>query len=198
MIRVKICGVTSVDDALRAPSTPAPTRSGFNFYRAQPALRRASRRAAAIVGGAAAPRCARSASSSTRRATRSRRSPTRVGLDALQFHGDESAGVLCAAGDRKVDQGGARARRRTALARRGAIAVDFVLADAYVDGQPGGTGQRVPIELARRRRPRERLILAGGLTPDNVAEAVRARAAGGGRRRLAASSARRAARTRRK
>jgi phosphoribosylanthranilate isomerase len=48
-----------------------------------------------------------------------------------------------------------------------------VLADAHVPGQYGGTGQKVPWSLLADFRPGVPLILAGGLTPDNVAEAVR-------------------------
>jgi phosphoribosylanthranilate isomerase len=51
--------------------------------------------------------------------------------------------------------------------------VDFLLADAYVEGSPGGTGQRVPLEWLTAVPP-DRLILAGGLTADNVAAAIRA------------------------
>jgi phosphoribosylanthranilate isomerase len=48
-----------------------------------------------------------------------------------------------------------------------------VLADAHVPGQYGGTGRTAPWELLADFRPEVPLILAGGLTPDNVAEAVR-------------------------
>lgn len=48
-----------------------------------------------------------------------------------------------------------------------------VLVDAHVPGQHGGTGQRAPWQLLADFKPPEPLILAGGLTPDNVAEAVR-------------------------
>jgi phosphoribosylanthranilate isomerase len=48
-----------------------------------------------------------------------------------------------------------------------------VLADASVPGQYGGTGHTAPWELLADFRPGVPLILAGGLTPDNVAEAVR-------------------------
>ena len=48
-----------------------------------------------------------------------------------------------------------------------------VLADAHVEGQLGGTGKTAPWELLRDFRPGVPLILAGGLTPDNVAEAIR-------------------------
>jgi phosphoribosylanthranilate isomerase len=48
-----------------------------------------------------------------------------------------------------------------------------VLVDAHVAGQHGGTGQTVPWRLLADFRPAVPLILAGGLTPDNVAEAIR-------------------------
>lgn len=47
-----------------------------------------------------------------------------------------------------------------------------VLADAAVSGQFGGTGHRAPWQLLADFRPGVPLILAGGLTPENVAEAV--------------------------
>jgi phosphoribosylanthranilate isomerase len=48
-----------------------------------------------------------------------------------------------------------------------------VLVDARVSGQFGGTGKTIPWELMTHFRTEAPLILAGGLTPDNVAEAVR-------------------------
>jgi phosphoribosylanthranilate isomerase len=48
-----------------------------------------------------------------------------------------------------------------------------ILVDAQVKGQHGGTGQTVPWNLLADFRPDVPLILAGGLTPDNVAEAIR-------------------------
>jgi phosphoribosylanthranilate isomerase len=48
-----------------------------------------------------------------------------------------------------------------------------IMVDAYVPGQMGGTGQTAPWHLLSEFRPGVPLILAGGLTPENVAEAVR-------------------------
>jgi phosphoribosylanthranilate isomerase len=48
-----------------------------------------------------------------------------------------------------------------------------VLLDAHVPGQYGGTGRTAPWRLLASFRPGVPLVLAGGLTPDNVAEAVR-------------------------
>src|SRR2546428_162156 len=45
--------------------------------------------------------------------------------------------------------------------------------DAFVEGKEGGTGRTAPWELLADFRPEVPLILAGGLTPDNVAEAIR-------------------------
>jgi phosphoribosylanthranilate isomerase len=48
-----------------------------------------------------------------------------------------------------------------------------ILVDAFVEGQHGGTGRTAPWELIAEFRPSVPMILAGGLTPDNVAEAIR-------------------------
>jgi phosphoribosylanthranilate isomerase len=48
-----------------------------------------------------------------------------------------------------------------------------VLVDAHVEGQMGGTGRRAPWELLAGFDPGVPLILAGGLTPENVADAIR-------------------------
>jgi phosphoribosylanthranilate isomerase len=48
-----------------------------------------------------------------------------------------------------------------------------VLVDAYVEGEEGGTGQKAPWDLLADYKPGVPLILAGGLTPENVGEAIR-------------------------
>ena len=55
-----------------------------------------------------------------------------------------------------------------------AYRTDFHLLDAHRPGQPGGTGESFDWELLAGRRSAVPLILAGGLTPDNVAEAIAA------------------------
>jgi phosphoribosylanthranilate isomerase len=50
---------------------------------------------------------------------------------------------------------------------------DAIVVDAHVPGQYGGTGQTAPWHLLADFQPGVPLILAGGLTPDNVAEAIR-------------------------
>jgi phosphoribosylanthranilate isomerase len=48
-----------------------------------------------------------------------------------------------------------------------------ILVDAFVEGQHGGTGRTAPWDLVADLRPDVPLILAGGLTPDNVGDAIR-------------------------
>jgi len=166
MTKVKICGVTSVDDALMAAEAGADA-IGLNFYPRSPrcvGVEVAAAIAAALPAGVCrvgvfvdAPREQVLAIAA------------RVGLDALQFHGDEGA-ELCAGWDRKTIKA-VRVRDAEALARVAAYPVDFILADAYVEGRAGGTGQRVPAAWLAGVAA-QRLILAGGLDPDNVVEAI--------------------------
>lgn len=168
MIKVKICGVTSVADALIAAAAGADA-VGLNFSARSP-RRVAVETARAIAAALPAGICRvgvfvdqpREEIAAIARA---------VGLDALQFHGEESV-EACAGWEIKTIKA-VRVRDAAALARAAEYAVDFLLADAYVEGQAGGTGHRVPLEWLAGA-PRQRLVLAGGLTPDNVADVVRA------------------------
>src|SRR5262249_10346998 len=166
--KVKICGVTSVADALFAAEAGADA-IGLNFCARSPrcvSVEVAAAIAAALPAGVCkvgvfvdAPRAEVSDIAA------------RVGLDALQFHGGESA-AFCAGWQWKTIKA-VRVRDAQSLAGAPIETVDFILADAHVEGRAGGTGHRVPLDWLVGIPP-QRLILAGGLTPDNVADAVRA------------------------
>lgn len=104
-----------------------------------------------------------------------------AGLHVLQLHGDEPpelANRMRAAGYEVWKAVRARtADDFSAAARRYAGSIDALLLDGYSPRAHGGTGTRFPwSEVAARLGelpPGMRLIAAGGLTPDNVAEAAR-------------------------
>jgi phosphoribosylanthranilate isomerase len=92
-------------------------------------------------------------------------------LDRVQLHGDESPEYCRAAGPRAY-----KAVRPTAIA----TAADFaqwpgptLLLDAHVTGEHGGTGQYADWNAALRAiQTGKKIILAGGLAPENVGEAI--------------------------
>ena len=95
-----------------------------------------------------------------------------VPLDLLQFHGDESPAACARYGRPWIKA--IRVPPDTDLLE---CAVDFgaargLLLDAFVPGVPGGTGERFDWSLIPAGLPLP-VVLSGGLTPDNVAEAVR-------------------------
>jgi phosphoribosylanthranilate isomerase len=97
-------------------------------------------------------------------------------LTMLQLHGDEGPTFCAEAAHRtglKVIKA-ARVRDKASVQalRAFRVAVDFHLLDAYVEGVPGGTGETFPWELAKTRGAGPPLVLSGGLNPDNVAEAI--------------------------
>jgi phosphoribosylanthranilate isomerase len=101
------------------------------------------------------------------------RSAEEIGLTMLQFHGDEGPSFCAEAGRRtgcRVIKA-ARVRSGADIQALRPFKTDFHLLDAYVSGVPGGTGETFSWELARAHRGPP-LILSGGLTPANVAEAI--------------------------
>lgn len=168
MTRVKICGVTRVADALHAAHAGADA-IGLNFYPRSP--RCVSRETAAAIAAALPEGVCRVGVFVDAGREEIAAVAATVGLDAIQFHGDEPR-ALCAGWDRPTIKA-VRVDGPQALAAAADYPVDYLLADAHVVGLPGGTGRRVPVAWLVGV-PSQRLILAGGLTPETVAEAVRA------------------------
>ncbi len=97
-----------------------------------------------------------------------------AGLDFVQLHGDEGP-LFCSEVARRTGAKvikALRVRSRATLQAAGAYHTDFLLLDAHVEGVRGGTGQTIDWELVRRAKLGPPAILSGGLTPDNVAEAI--------------------------
>ncbi len=167
--RIKICGITSLGDALHAARAGADAL-GFVFYAKSPRF----------IGAEAAGAIIRrlppfvSAVGLFVNATRETIDETarEAGLQCLQLHGDESP-EFCAQFRIPVVKA-FRVRGEETLRSLDAYShVAGWLLDAYVEGQPGGTGERfdwgLAAEAARMGCP---IILAGGLKPENVAQAI--------------------------
>jgi phosphoribosylanthranilate isomerase len=95
-------------------------------------------------------------------------------LSMLQFHGDEGPSYCEEARRRtglKVIKA-ARVRDRAAVRALSSYRTDFHLLDAHVPGSWGGTGERFDWELANAHPGKPPLMLSGGLDPENVAEAI--------------------------
>ncbi|HJO10279.1 MAG TPA: phosphoribosylanthranilate isomerase [Verrucomicrobiota bacterium] len=94
-----------------------------------------------------------------------------AGLDTLQFHGSEPP-EFCARFELRTIKA-FRVKDSGSLDLLPSFRTDAWLLDSYVKGVPGGTGERfnwdLAVEAKRLGRP---ILLAGGLTPDNAAEAV--------------------------
>jgi phosphoribosylanthranilate isomerase len=167
MVRVKICGITNRDDADTAVAAGA-SLLGFNFYSLSPRyvspalvreiVRGLPREISTVAVFVNASRDEVQALADT------------TGVSMLQFHGDEPP-ELCDGWHCPVIKA-IRVRDEQSLAVAERYDVEFILADAFVNGAYGGTGQRVPLELLRSLDP-NRLILAGGLTPENVGSVLR-------------------------
>ncbi len=99
-----------------------------------------------------------------------------IGLTMVQLHGDEGPS-FCAEVARKTGakvSKAVRVRARADVQALEAFHTDFHLLDSHVTGQRGGTGETFEWSLVRERRSSAQLILSGGLTADNVGEAIAA------------------------
>jgi phosphoribosylanthranilate isomerase len=102
------------------------------------------------------------------------RAAENASLTMLQLHGHEGP-AFCREAARRTGCKVIKALRVRSAAEVQAIEAhrtDYHLLDAYHEGRPGGTGESFDWDLVARRRSQVPLILAGGLRPDNVAEAI--------------------------
>lgn len=183
MFRIKICGITTVDDALAAARAGADA-VGLNFY---PASKRYMPIPQALmIANALAGTVVKVGVFVNAEADEVCETFDRVGLDLVQLHGDEPPCFLRQLGERPVvkafrlGQQGLYAVGRYLGQCRGMHCMPrMTLVDANVEGAFGGTGHVADwhalktYQPARPEEPLPPLVLAGGLTPDNVAEAIR-------------------------
>jgi len=168
LIRVKICGVTTVEDAQLAAELGA-SAIGLVLWPGSPRFV-APKQAKAIV--AALPAFVSAVGVFVDQADAAMAIAREVGLSAVQFHGNEPAGsyrTLPIRVIKAVTVRDASAREEAAAVPAGAT----VLLDAHDRVKRGGTGRVVDWSIAAmiaRERP---VILSGGLNAGNVAEAVR-------------------------
>ena len=172
-VRVKICGLTNLADARTAWRAGADLL-GFIMV-AESARYTAPERAAAMVAALRQEGC-QALMVGVYAGTPVefvRRTADQIGLNLVQLHGDEAPAEAATVGRPAIVARRVRDRAPwDALARYDAWAY---LLDSHVPGRLGGTGQTWEYRLALEGRPDgARVILAGGLDPDNVAEAVRA------------------------
>lgn len=171
MTRVKICGVTNLDDARRAADLGA-WAIGLIFAESPRAVSLQDaeqigaelKRATEVVGvfvnrpldeiAAIADACT---------------------LTMLQLHGDEGP-AYCREAARRTGAKVMKAVRVKDAASIRALEpyhVDFHMLDAHVPGKRGGTGETFNWELAAAHRRHVPLVLSGGLNPNNVADAIK-------------------------
>ena len=174
MVKVKICGITNWPDAKLAIAAGADLL-GFNFYRPSPRYitpARARRIIRRLPRGVRAVGVFVNESPARIRAVASA-----AGLNWVQLHGYERAAAVAELARAFPVMKAFRVRpgfRVTALTpyasalRRGGF-----LLDGYRPDLRGGTGRTFDWSVAMRARRYGRLFLAGGLTPENIAQAIR-------------------------
>lgn len=168
--RVKVCGITNWPDARLAADAGADAL-GFNFFPPSPRYI-APREAAKIVR--------RLPATVTKVGVFVNETPeamraiaAAVGLDAVQLHGEETPERVREMARFAPVIKAFRMRPGFALARLGryAAARAFLL-DGFRAGLRGGTGSSFDWNMARRAARYGRIIVAGGLRPENVAVAI--------------------------
>ena len=172
MILVKICGITNWPDA-KAACDAGANLLGFNFY--EKSLRRVSTVEAATMRAKLTKEVEAVGIFVNAKPSDVTSLHAFVRFDAAQLHGDETPGIV------------SQIARTVRVIKAFRVAADFptatldnyheafaFLIDGSRSGQFGGTGTPADWNVARRVVASHRIILAGGLTPENVGAAIRA------------------------
>jgi phosphoribosylanthranilate isomerase len=167
--RVKICGITNLADGLAAVEAGADAL-GLNFYEKSP--RHISLKNAAEISKQLPPFIMRVGLFVNADEDLVTRAIGECGLTLLQFHGDEPPEFCTQFG--LMSMKAFRIRDEESLKPIPEFQTDAYLLDAYSPEARGGTGEQFNWDLAvEAQKFGKPIFLAGGLTPENVAEAVR-------------------------
>jgi phosphoribosylanthranilate isomerase len=171
---VKICGITNLADALAAIECGADAL-GFNFFRGSKRYLEVRREADWMASlPERVSKVAVLVNPTWAEATAAAALPF---IDALQLHGDESP-EFC----QRLEEKGIRFAKAVPVGGQALLAdvphffTEFMMLDTISARGFGGTGETFPWSLGRRfvkGHPDYKVIIAGGLTPHNVADAIR-------------------------
>lgn len=171
MVRVKVCGITNVEDALAAVEAGAHAL-GFNFYRRSPRYIAPAQVRAIIERVPEKILCVGVFVNEARQMIEDVMAQS--GVAAVQLHGDESPQFCESLAGLRVIKA-LRVGENFAAESAVQFKVEAILLDSFSQSARGGTGQTFDWSLARATRGYvARLYLAGGLTPENVGAAVAA------------------------
>jgi phosphoribosylanthranilate isomerase len=168
MVRVKICGITNIEDALLAVRYGADA-IGFVFAESP---RRITPQAAASITKQLPPFVSKVGVFVDELRSIVHDICEMCGLDTVQLHGEESpeyAGSLKPAVIKSI-----RIKDDASLKAMQSYHASAYLLDTYDDALRGGTGRTFDWSLAKKAKKHGLVILSGGLTPENVREAVEA------------------------
>lgn len=165
---VKICGITRADDALLAESLGADA-VGFIFCRESP--RYIKPESARDISGRLGPYIARVGVFVDDSPETILRTVHEAGLTAVQLHGDEPPGIVEHLGGIPVVKA-FRVGPDFDPGRLASYRVHAFLLDTFDKARHGGTGKTFDWSVAGKCRKYGRIILAGGLGPDNIRDAV--------------------------
>lgn len=169
MVKVKICGITCLEDALTAVESGADAL-GFVFYSASP--RHVFPEQAAEIINNLPPFIQTIGLFVNENLDTVNTIADQCGLDVIQLHGEESP-EYCSSVRRRVIKA-FRVKDVTILDALMRYHVSGYLLDAWSPAAHGGTGETFNWEIAAEASRRGyRIVLAGGLTPENVADSIR-------------------------
>lgn len=173
MLRVKICGLTNLEDALEASEAGADAL-GFNFYAKSPRYLPLSK--AVAISRSLPPFVSRVGVFVNPTQAEVTAALGSMRLDWLQFHGDEDFDFVSRFPADMVIKALRVAQRKDLVAIKAFGRLSAFLLDTASPGLYGGSGKTFPWALAKEAKKKfaRPIILAGGLNAENVAEAVAA------------------------
>jgi phosphoribosylanthranilate isomerase len=170
MVKVKVCGITTPEDA-RAAADSGADAIGLVFAQSP---RRLSAQRAREIAAALPEGVLKVGIFVNTEPEEVLRIATEVGLDYAQLHGDESPESVTTVREGGVEVIKAlRVRDAASLGVMEEYGAELFLLDAFSDEARGGTGERFDWSLAKSLRGRGNIVVSGGLTPENVREAIR-------------------------
>lgn len=166
--RVKICGITSLGDALLAVENGADA-IGFIFYEKSP--RYIGPNTVSLIIKELPPFVTAVGVFVNEAPDKIRAISNETGIDCVQLHGDETPEFCDSLGLQIIKA--FRIKTIDDIKKIRDYQVSAYLLDTYREGVPGGTGETFNWDIAVEAKKYGRIILSGGLKPDNIASAIK-------------------------